>query len=127
MMTHPNGKIMNIIGFSKYGKPTQLKKISVPYPHGFDASNNIVIKVHASAINPVDKALLSGDLKMVRPVASFPHVICYDVAGVVEEADLEGKFSVGQPVFTRLFGNENDGNERNFSILLYHKNEFLFF
>jgi alcohol dehydrogenase len=109
MMTHPNGKIMNIIGFSKYGKPTQLKKISVPYPHGFDASNNIVIKVHASAINPVDKALLSGDLKMVRPVADFPHVICYDVAGVVEEADLEGEFSVGEPVFTRLFGNENDG------------------
>jgi len=30
----------------------------VAYPHGFDASNNIVIKVHASAINPVDKALL---------------------------------------------------------------------
>jgi alcohol dehydrogenase len=109
MMTHPNGKTMNIIGFSKYGKPTQLKKISVPYPHGFDASNNIVIKVHASAINPVDKALLSGDLKMVRPVADFPHVICYDVAGVVEEADLEGEFSVGEPVFTRLFGNENDG------------------
>ena len=111
MMEHPNGKKMNIIGFSKYGKPTQLKKISVAYPHGFDASHNIVIKVHASAINPVDKALLSGNLKMVRPVASFPHVICYDVAGVVEEADLEGKFSVGQPVFARLVGNENDGKK----------------
>ena len=47
----------------------------------------------------------------MRPVASFPHIICYDVAGVVEEADLEGKFSVGQPVFARLFGNENDGKK----------------
>ena len=111
MTEHPNGKKMNIIGFSKYGKPTQLKKTSVAYPHGFDASNNIVIKVHASAINPVDKALLSGDLKMVRPVATFPHVICYDVAGVVEEADLEGKFTVGQPVFARLFGNVKDGKK----------------
>ena len=111
MMAHPNGKTMNSIGFSKYGKPAQLKKTSVAYPHGFDASHNIVIKVHASAINPVDKALLSGDLKMVRPVAAFPHVICYDVAGVVEEADIEGKFSVGQPVFARLFGNTSDGKK----------------
>ena len=111
MIAHPNNKTMQIIGFSKYGKPNQLKKTSVAYPHGFDKSNNIVIKVHASAINPVDKALLSGDLKMVRPIASFPHVICYDVAGVVEEADLEGKFSVGQPVFARLFGNASDGKK----------------
>ena len=111
MTTHPNGKTMNIIGFSKYGKPPELKKITAAYPHGFDASNNIVIKVHASAINPVDKALLSGDLKMVIPVAAFPHVICYDVAGVVEEADSEGKFSVGQEVFARLFGNEKDGKK----------------
>jgi alcohol dehydrogenase len=108
MTAHPSGKTMQIIGFSKYGKPSELKKTSVAYPHGFDASNNIVIKVHASAINPVDKAFLSGDYKMVLPVAAFPHVICYDVAGVVEEADLEGKFSVGQPVFARLFGSEND-------------------
>ena len=111
MMAHPSGKTMKIIGFSKYGKPTQLKKTNVAYPHGFDASNNIVIKVHASAINPVDKGLLSGDFKMVIPVATFPHVICYDVAGVVEEADLEGKFSVGQPVFARLFGSEKDGKK----------------
>lgn len=111
MIAHPNGKKMNIIGFSKYGKPTQLNKTSVAYPHGFDASHNIVIKVHASAVNPVDKALLSGDLKMVRPVAAFPHVISYDVAGVVEEADIEGKFTVGQPVFARLFGNAKDGKK----------------
>jgi alcohol dehydrogenase len=111
MTTNPNGKTMNIIGFSKYGKPSELKKTTAAYPHGFDASKNIVIKVHASAINPVDKALLSGDLKMVIPVEAFPHVICYDVAGVVEEADSEGKFSIGQPVFARLFGNEKDGKK----------------
>ena len=111
MTTHPNGKTMNSIAFSTYGKPSKLKKTSVAYPHGFDASNNIVIKVHAASVNPVDKGLLSGDYKMIVPVAAFPHVISYDVAGVVEEADLEGKFSVGQPVFARLFGNEKDGKK----------------
>ena len=111
MTTHPNGKTMNSIAFSKYGKPSELAKKSVAYPHGFDAANNIVIKVHAASVNPVDKGLLSGDYKMVIPVAAFPHVISYDVAGVVEEADLEGKFSVGQPVFARLFGSAKDGKK----------------
>jgi len=111
MTAHPNGKTMNSISFSKYGKPSELNKTNVAYPHGFDASNNIVIKVHAAAVNPVDKGLLSGDFKMVIPVANFPHVISYDVAGVVEEADLEGKFSVGQPVFARLFGSPKDGKK----------------
>jgi alcohol dehydrogenase len=111
MMTSSNGRTMKAIAFSKYGKPTQLKKTDVPYPHGFDSSKNIIIKVHASAINPVDNALLSGGLKMVKPVAAFPHVICYDVAGIVEEADGEGKFSVGQPVLDRLFGDESDGQK----------------
>jgi len=111
MISHPDGKTMKIIGFSKYGEISQLKKTNAAYPYGFNTSNNIVIKVHASAINPVDKALLSGDLKMVRPVAAFPHVICYDVAGVVEEADDKAKFSVGQQVFARLFGNANDGKK----------------
>ena len=111
MTAHPNGKTMKTISFAKHGKPTELKKMNVAYPHGFDATNNIVIKVHAASVNPVDKGLLSGDYKMVIPVASFPHVISYDVAGVVEEADLEGKFSVGQPVFARLFGSPKDGKK----------------
>ena len=111
MAAHPSGNTMESIGFSKHGTPMELRKHEVAYPHGFDPSNNIVIKVHAAAINPVDKGLLSGDFKMVIPVAAFPHVISYDVAGVVEEADLEGKYSVGQPVFARLFGNEKDGKK----------------
>jgi NADPH:quinone reductase-like Zn-dependent oxidoreductase len=111
MKTNSNGRTMKAISFAKYGKPAILKKTDVEYPHGFDASKNVVIKVHASSINPVDKALLSGDLKMVRPVAEFPHVISYDVAGVVEEADSKGVFSVGQPVFARLFGDVSDGKK----------------
>lgn len=111
MSNHPNQRTMKAVGFSKYGKPANLKKIDVPFPHGFDPKTNIVIKVHASSINPVDKALLGGDLKMVRPVASFPHVISYDVAGVVEQADEDGTFTVGEPVFARLFGDSSDGNK----------------
>ena len=111
MKTNSSGRTMKAIAFSKYGNPANLKKVDVAYPHGFDTAVNVVIKVHASAINPVDKALLSGDLKMVRPVAEFPHVICYDVAGIVEEADKEGVCSVGQPVFARIWSKVSDGKK----------------
>ena len=111
MDNHLTGKTMNSIAFNKYGSSDLLKKTSVSFPHGFDTQSNVLIKVHASAINPVDKALLNGDLKMVRPVAGFPHVISYDVSGVVAEADDQGSFEVGQPVFARLFGNAADGKK----------------
>ena len=111
MAEKSNTNSMQAICFSKYGKIDQLKKTTISYPKGFDTTNNVLIKVRAAAVNPVDKALLSGDLKMLRPVADFPHVICYDVAGIVEQADGEGKFSVGQSVFARIFGNADDGKK----------------
>lgn len=101
---------MKGVGFAEYGKPEVLKKFDFPYPHGFDAAKNVVIKVHASSINPIDKMFIAGALKMLRPVASSPHVICYDAAGVVEVADTSGKFAVGDAVMVRLFGDkEQDG------------------
>lgn len=100
---------MQAITFSKYGKPSQLQKATLPYPTGFDQQSNVLIKVHAASINPVDKMLLGGGLKMVRPIESFPHVISYDVSGVVEEADSQGLFKVGQEVYARLFGHSSDG------------------
>ena len=111
MAEKSNTNSMQAICFSKYGKIDKLKKTTISYPEGFDTTNNVLIKVRAAAVNPVDKALLSGDLKMVRPVADFPHVICYDVAGIVEQADSEGKFSVGQSVFARIFGDADDGKK----------------
>ena len=100
---------MQAITFSKYGKPSQLQKATLPYPTGFDQQSNVLIKVHAASVNPVDKMLLGGGLKMVRPVESFPHVISYDVSGIVEEADSQGLFEVGQEVYARLFGHSSDG------------------
>ena len=83
---------MECIGFASHGAPSKLKRMTVPYPHGFDAATNVVIKVSAASINPFDKMVLAGDVKLVFPVAASPHIICYDVAGVVEEPDTAGKF-----------------------------------
>ena len=101
---------MQAIAFGKHGAPSVLAKVNVPHPHGFAAANNVLIKVHAASINPVDKIFLKGDMKLIKPVAAFPHVISYDVSGVVEVADSAGKFKVGDAIMARLFGNkEEDG------------------
>jgi alcohol dehydrogenase len=106
---HPQGKTITGIGFVKHGPALEsLQKVKFPYPHGFDASSNVVIKVHASSINPVDKMLIEGGLKMLKPVAAFPHPACYDVSGVVEIADSAGKFKVGDAVMVRLFDDEKN-------------------
>jgi len=109
---HPQGKTMQGVGFSKYGDIDALDKIDVPYPHGFDASRNVVIKVHASSINPIDKILLTGGLKMMKPVKAFPHIICYDAAGVVEVADTKGTLAVGDEVMVRLFGDRTEDGKK---------------
>ena len=60
----------------------------------------------------VDKILMAGGLKLVKPVSGFPHVICYDAAGVVEQADKGGKFQNGDEVFVRLFGPRGENAEQ---------------
>jgi len=65
---------MNAIVFPKYGKPDVFTKTTAPFPHGYDKASNVLIKVSAASINPVDKIVISGGLKLVKPVAAFPHV-----------------------------------------------------
>eukprot|EP00927_Polykrikos_kofoidii_P074090 TRINITY_DN70050_c0_g1_i1.p1 TRINITY_DN70050_c0_g1~~TRINITY_DN70050_c0_g1_i1.p1 ORF type:complete len:428 (-),score=74.38 TRINITY_DN70050_c0_g1_i1:201-1334(-) len=104
---HPESKVIKGIGFDRYGEAKDvLKRVEVPYPHGFDVAKNVVIKVHASSINPIDQAIVTGKLKLLRPVAAFPHIISYDAAGVIAEADGEGKWAVGDPVMVRCFGDK---------------------
>ena len=69
---HPQGKTITGIGFVKHGPALEsLQKVKFPYPHGFDASSNVVIKVHASSINPVDKMLIEGGLKRVTAASKI--------------------------------------------------------
>lgn len=99
---------MNAVVFEGHGDPSTLCKKEVPYPHGFDADSNILIRVMAASINPVDKMLINGGLKMLRPVATFPHTPCYDVCGTVEVADAAGTFQTGDAVMVRLFGDKDE-------------------
>lgn len=110
---HPQGKTMKGVGFKKHAPADKaLSKVEVPYPHGFHAAGNVVIKVHASSINPIDKMVIEGGLKMLKPCQAFPHIAGYDASGRIEVADTAGVFKVGDAVMVRLFGNkEEDGGK----------------
>ncbi len=92
---------MKALQITKYGsvsKSLVLNDIAKPSL----TSNQIVIKVKAAAINPVDFKTVEGDLKMIRKM-SLPTTIGFDVAGiVVDKGSGVTDFQVGDEVYANL-------------------------
>lgn len=98
---------MKAIKYSKYGGPEvmQLVKTKRPLP----GDNELMIRVHAAAVNAGDVHLLKGRPMMVRLVAGLlkpkHQILGTDVSGVVEQV---GKnvthFSPGDEVYGDLSG-----------------------
>ncbi|TPX55814.1 hypothetical protein PhCBS80983_g05001 [Powellomyces hirtus] len=66
------------------------------------ASNDVLIKVHAASLNPIDWKIAEGQLKMISK-STFPLRTGYDVSGVIEAVGTAvTTFSVGQAVYSRV-------------------------
>ncbi len=64
-------------------------------------ADSVLIDVHAASVNPIDNILRAGYLKDMFPL-QFPHVMGYDVSGVVTAVGADvTKFKVGDAVFAR--------------------------
>lgn len=97
---------MKAICFTSFGKTTDVLSMkTIPKP-SVDTPGEVLIKVHASALNPIDKIRLSGDLSLVNPEKHDTSVLGYDVAGIVEEVGDEAskEYSIGDEVYVRLAG-----------------------
>ena len=101
---HPDGTEMKAVCFSGKGGAELLEVKSVPKP-SVDKPSEILIKVHAAALNPIDKLRVAGKIAMIHPEQHSTSVLGYDASGVVEEvgADVED-FKVGDEVYVRLSG-----------------------
>jgi alcohol dehydrogenase len=78
----------------------------VPVPREL-SSKQILVRVHAASINPIDWKILNGNLSLLTRF-SFPYTPGKDVAGVVVDVGSEIKrFQVGDKVYGNL--NKNDG------------------
>jgi 2-desacetyl-2-hydroxyethyl bacteriochlorophyllide A dehydrogenase len=91
---------MKAIQCRGYGKPDQLAEADVPVPQ--PARSQLLIRVTASSVNPIDWKLYSGRYHWVIPVR-FPFIPGFDVAGEVTEVGAQvTRFKVGDHVFAML-------------------------
>jgi NADPH:quinone reductase-like Zn-dependent oxidoreductase len=93
---------MRAMSYPAYGGPERLTMVDVPRP--VPGSGQLLVRVVASSVNPVDWKMASGGLRLVMPV-KFPCIPGFDLAGEVIEAGpgVTG-FPVGMRVHARITG-----------------------
>jgi NADPH2:quinone reductase len=89
---------MRAVTVSEYGAAPALTEVPDPRP----GPRQVLIKIQAAGMNPMDRAIAEGAWKAVMP-ASFPLVLGSDLAGVIEDVG-EGadRFLRGEEVFGQL-------------------------
>ena len=88
---------MKAIRMHAYGGPEVLRYEDAPTPA--PGEGEVLVRVHAAGVNPVDWKIREGRLGKTRPL---PLILGWDVSGVVEAlgAGVTG-FSVGDAVYSR--------------------------
>ena len=83
----------------RYGKNERLRAADVPEPELRD--DEVLIQVHATAVNLLDAKLRNGEFKLILPYR-VPFVLGHDVAGVVVRVGPRVRqFNVGDEVYAR--------------------------
>ena len=94
---------MQAITLPQYGSPDVLKFEDIPQPTAAD--NQVLIKVHAAAVNPLDWHIMRADPFLVRLTMGFfkpnDHRMGADFAGVIEAV---GRNVTNVKVGDRVFG-----------------------
>jgi NADPH:quinone reductase-like Zn-dependent oxidoreductase len=102
MFKHLKLNKMNAIEFTAYGDSgvIQLKQADKPQPK----ENEILIKVAATTVNPMDMKIRSGALQKQIPFP-LPFIPGLDVAGTIEAIGSKvSRLKVGDDVFATTFG-----------------------
>jgi len=91
---------MKAFAFKKYGGPDVAEIREVPKPVA--AADELLIRVEAAGLNPVDFKIREGKLKVIQGL-SFPAVGGCELAGTVEAIGSNVKnFAVGDRVYARV-------------------------
>jgi len=82
-----------------YGQDQVLRVGDFPAPK--PNPSDILVRVHAASVNPVDFKLRDGKLRLLRPYR-FPLILGHDCAGeVVQVGEKVTRFKVGDRIFSR--------------------------
>ena len=82
---------MKKITYNRFGGTEVLQMTDAPMPEG-----DIIVKVKAASINPLDWKLWQGDMKLMSG-RKFPKSVGIDFSGIVEQGS--GKYHKGDEVF----------------------------
>ncbi|KAG4966685.1 hypothetical protein JHK87_032336 [Glycine soja] len=94
--------LMQAVRYDAYGGgPAGLKHVEVGVPS--PKANEVLIKLEAVSINPIDWKIQKGLLRPLFLPRTFPHIPCTDVAGEIVEIGTQVKdFKVGDQVLAKL-------------------------
>jgi NADPH:quinone reductase-like Zn-dependent oxidoreductase len=93
------GNAMKAFVVDRYGKKEQLRAADVPEPDVRE--DEVLIQVHATAVNLLDAKLRNGEFKLILPYRT-PFVLGHDVAGVVIRVGPRVRqFRAGDEVYAR--------------------------
>jgi NADPH:quinone reductase len=88
---------MKAVTLDAFDTPPRLRDdLPAPTP----APNEVLVRVHASSVNPADNGIAAGMLKQMGLEYEFPVILGRDYAGVVEQVGPEvTRYGVGDEVF----------------------------
>jgi NADPH:quinone reductase-like Zn-dependent oxidoreductase len=90
---------MKAVRFHEYGGPEVLKYEDAPKPE--PAAGEVLVRVHAAGINPLDWKIRAGFLKEMWPYP-LPLILGWDLSGVVEaNGSGASRFQAGDEVYSR--------------------------
>jgi NADPH:quinone reductase-like Zn-dependent oxidoreductase len=93
---------MKSMQYSGYGDPSLLRMVEMELPS--PAAGQILVKVNAAAVNPIDWKLRDGSLRYILP-AKFPSVPGFDLAGkVMAVGPGVDRFDIGDRIYACLSG-----------------------
>jgi NADPH2:quinone reductase len=88
---------MKAVTLDRFGTPPRLRDdLPAPTP----APTEVLVRVHASSVNPADNSIAAGMLKQMGVEYEFPVILGRDYAGVVEQVGAEvTRYARGDEVF----------------------------
>jgi NADPH:quinone reductase-like Zn-dependent oxidoreductase len=99
--TKTKSQTMKAIRIHNYGGPEVLQYEDAPRPQ--PQVGELLIRVHAAGVNPIDWKVRAGYMKDHMPL-SFPLILGSDVSGVVEDSNAGSRFKKGDEVFAMANG-----------------------
>src|SRR5947208_2490644 len=91
---------MKSFGIQRYGGNDLVGELEVPEPTV--RSEDVLIRIKAASINPVDLKIREGKLRTILPL-KFPLILGNDCSGIIETVGSSAhKFKPGDEVYTRV-------------------------